>query len=426
MIALVERYVRRIVDDELDVLLGLPAVVIEGPKGVGKTATASERARSIIRLDDAAERELIAADPERLEWLDPPVLLDEWQQRPDVWDRVRRSVDDRPRPGKFLLTGSATPTERPTHSGAGRIVRLRMRPLSLAERQVDRPTVSLGRLLAAAPSTIHGTTNVDLAAYATEIVASGFPAIRPLAPRLRRAQLDGYIARIVDIEFAELGHRVRRPTLLNAWLTAYAAASASTASYTTILDAATPGESDKPARSTTDAYRDVLTRLWILDPLPGWTPTTNQLSRLANSPKHHLADPALAARLLAVDAQGLLSNTPTDPTPQRESLIGALFESLVTLSMRVYAQAAAATTWHLRTKNGDHEIDLIVEGPDRRVVAIEVKLAADPSPRDLRHLLWLRDHLGDRVADLIVVTAGRHAYRRPDGIAIVPAALLGP
>jgi uncharacterized protein len=107
-------------------------------------------------------------------------------------------------------------------------------------------------------------------------------------------------------------------------------------------------------------------------------------------------------------------------------LLGALFESLVTLSVRVYAQPLDATVHHLRTQNGDHEIDLIVEGSDRRVVALEVKLAADVTNKDVRHLVWLRERLGERLADAAVITTGHHAYRRPDGIAVIPASLLGP
>ena len=421
-------YDRRTVDDELDELLpDLAALAIEGPKGVGKTATATQRAASIIRLDEAAERALLIADPARLTRLTPPVLVDEWQRLPEVWDRVRRSVDDNPTGGRFLLTGSATPTERPTHSGAGRIVRVRMRPMSLAERSLAVPTVSLREMLAGEVPTIEGESPIDLPGYVEEILASGYPGIRGLGQRARTAQLDSYLARIVDAEFSDLGHRIRRPTLLRNWMAAYAAATSTTTSYNGILDAATPGESDKPSQSATSAYRDVLTQLWVLDPVPGWAPATNQLGRLAEAPKHQLADPALAARLLGVSAEGLLMNrVPVSLAPPDGTLLGSFFEALVTLSVRVYAQAIQANVLHLRRRNGDHEVDLIVESPDRQIVGLEVKLNPTPTDRDVAHLKWLRHNLGDQVADLAVITTGRHAYRRPDGIAVIPAALLGP
>jgi len=259
-----------------------------------------------------------------------------------------------------------------------------------------------------------------------EIVASGFPGLRGLSDRLARAQLDGYIDRIIDRDFDELGRQVRRPGTLRRWMQAYAAATATTTSYEKIRDAATSGHGEKPARATTQPYRDVLERLWILDPVPAWLPTRSRLARLSAPPKHHLADPALAARLLGVNAATLLHARPAGPPITREgSLLGALFESLVTLNVRVYAQAAEARTAHLRTWSGDREIDLIVER-GQHILAIEVKLGQTPEERDVRHLLWLRNELGDELADAIVVTTGQAAYRRSDGIAVIPAALLGP
>jgi uncharacterized protein len=421
-------YQRRILDDELDeLLLQLPAIAIEGPKGVGKTATAKQRAVTVLKLDEPAEASLLDADPQRLEREPTPILIDEWQRFPRSWDLVRRSIDENRAGGRFLLTGSAAPTT-PTHSGAARIVRLRLRPLSLAERGlVDRPTVSFRDLLNGSEPTVSGTATMELADYTEEVLASGFPAIRGFVGRARMLQLDSYLARIVDRDMDEAGVKVRRPTLLKGWLTAYAAASATSTAYSTILDAATPGDADKPAKATTIGYREALTRLWLLEPVPGWIPEENLLTRLAQAPKHHLADPALAARLLGATANGLLRNTVhSGRRPANGILLGALFESLVTMSVRTYAQPLDATVHHLRTQNGDHEIDLIVEGSDRRIVALEVKLAADVTTNDVRHLLWLRERIKDRLADAAVITTGHHAYRRPDGIAVIPASLLGP
>jgi predicted AAA+ superfamily ATPase len=421
------RYRRRIVDDELDELFaGLPAIALEGPKAVGKTATALRRAATVYRLDDEAERSIVQADPSRLLEGERPVLIDEWQRYPEAFDRVRRAVDDGAGAGSFLLTGSASPTDPPTHSGAGRIVRVRLRPMTLAERDVGSPTVSLIQLLQGDRGPITGRTEVNLERYVTEILASGFPGLRGLPDRVSRAQLDGYLDRIVDRDFEDLGRQVRRPGTLRRWMQAYAAATATTASYEKIRDAATSDSGEKPARATTQPYRDTLERLWILDPVPAWLPTRNRLARLSSPPKHHLADPALAARLLGVDAATLLHAQPAGPPMTREgTLLGALFESLVTLNVRVYAQAAEARTAHLRTWSGDREIDLIVER-GRKILAIEVKLGQAPDEQDLRHLRWLRNELGDELADAIVVTTGQAAYRRPDGIAVIPAALLGP
>ncbi|MGI8806842.1 MAG: ATP-binding protein [Acidimicrobiales bacterium] len=245
--------------------------------------------------------------------------------------------------------------------------------------------------------------------------------------RARRAQLDGYLDRIIDRDFAEVGQPTRTAGALRRWMTAYGAATATTASFDVIRDAATPGERDKPAKATVQAYRESLERLWILDPVPAWLPTSNHLRRLGSAPRHHLVDPALAARLLGVDAGALLDVGSVGPlTPRDGTLLGQLFESLVTLDVRVYAQAAEARIGHLRTHGGEHEVDLIVERGDHRVLAIEVKLARTVHDNDVRHLRWLHDQLGDALIDDIVVTTGGDAYRRSDGIGVVPAALLGP
>ena len=421
-------YRRRVIDDELDLLLsGLPAVALDGAKAVGKTSTMEARAKSVIQLDLKRVRQAVAADPETILLRPRPVLLDEWQKVPEVWDVVRRAVDRDRMPGQFLLTGSATPEPDATaHSGAGRITRLRMRPLALSERDVETPTVSLERLLTGRAGTIEGHTEFRLADYVDEIMASGFPGLRGLTGRLLRGELDSYLRNAVDRDIAEQGVTVRKPAVLLDWLRAYAAATAGTASYTEILNAATAGLSEKPARSTTAAYRDVLQQLWLLDPLPAWAPVGAEFTRLGQAPTHHLADPALAARLLGLTRQSLLDGAGRPLGPQQGPMLGRLFESLATLSVRVLAQGAEASVARLRTRNGDHEIDLMVTDPENRVVAIEVKLAGTVSDHDVRHLAWLQAKHGDRLIDRVVLTTGPIAHRRPDGVAVVPLALLGP
>ena len=180
------------------------------------------------------------------------------------------------------MTGSASPSDPPTHSGAGRIVRVRLRPMTLAERGVAQPTASLARLLHGEQATIAGRSQMSLTDYVDEILRSGFPGFHDLSPRLARAQLDGYLERIVDRDFDALGHQVRRPATLRRWMQAYAAATATTASFETIRDAASGERGEKPTRATTQPYRDVLERLWILDPVPAWLPTPNRLARLSS------------------------------------------------------------------------------------------------------------------------------------------------
>ena len=422
------------IDRVLDVVLNtyqplLSAVELYGAKGVGKTETASQRAASTLRLDVAADVERLRADAGILDELPGPVLIDEWSRMPESWDMVRRAVDDGAPPGRFILTGSSTvPKGAVVHSGAGRIVRLRMRPLSLAERGIEKVSVSLSDLLAG-PTEVRGKTQTRLPDYVHEIVASGFPGIRSQSEGVRRLLLNSYIDDLALREFPEQGYPVRKPQVLRAWLAAYAAATATTASYNRILEASTAGESQKPNKITTTTYRDVLAGLWVLDPLEAWLPTLNRLERLAQSPKHFLVDPGLTCRLINLSEQQLLQGNP--PTGiggilREGTLLGALFEHLSVLSVRVYAQASEAEIFHMRTQGGNHEIDMILQSQDGRILPVEVKLAQAVRDEDVRHLLWLREKLGSDCLDGMVLTTGEYAYRRSDGIAVVPLALLGP
>jgi len=421
-------YIRRILDDELDELMAaLPAIAIEGAKGVGKTETASKRSRTVRELDESPQLEALAADPARILTDEPPVLIDEWQRLPEIWDRVRRAVDSGIEPGRLLLTGSASPAQPGTHSGAGRIVSVHMRPMSLAERHPGVPRIGLGALLEGGKPDLHGTSKFDLGEYTDEILASGFPGLRHLEGRGLRAQLEGYVRRIVDRDFPELGLTPRNPMALKRWMTAYAAATSTITSWEKIRDAASDGSQGPPAKSTAIPYREVLERLWVLDPVPGWKPGRSSLGRLTLAPKHHLVDPALAASLLGATRGSLLAGESFGPgIPRDGTLLGSLFESLVTQSVRTYCQSAEARIGHLRTYAGRQEVDLIAERADGRVVAIEVKLAASVNDRDVRHIKWLRDEIGEDFLDGIVVTTGTEAYRRSDGIGVIPALLLGP
>jgi uncharacterized protein len=294
-----------------------------------------------------------------------------------------------------------------------------------AERHVETPTVSLAALLEG-NSDIDGTTQLRVAEYVEEIVASGFPAIRPLTPRVRRAELDAYLENVVHREFPEQGYPVRKPEVLRSWLAAYAAATSTTTAYTKILDAATAGLPNKPAKETTLTYRDALSSLWLLDAIPPWIPSHNHLDRLAQAPKHQLADPALAARLLGLDGPALLRADQGRTELSEGTILGALFEHLAALSVHTYAEAAEARVAHLRTRNNDHEVDLIVQRGDGRVLAIEAKLADRVTDADVKHLHWLRTRIRTDMIDALILYTGEHAYRRPDGVAVIPLALLGP
>jgi hypothetical protein len=269
---------------------------------------------------------------------------------------------------------------------------------------------------------------LGLGDYTTLILSSGLPGLQGLPVRALRTQLDGYLERIVDRDLREAGFGVRRPETVRAWLRSYAAATSTTASWETIRDAATPGTGDKPAKTTTLPYIETLSALRILDELSAWLPGHNHLNRLTKGSKHHLADPALAARLVGVGCDQLLAGEAGEVTiPRDGAFLGALFESLATLTVRVFAQTADAKVLHLRTQDGRHEVDLIVERDDGKVLALECKLSATVDHNDTKHLRWLADKIGDQLIGAAVLTTGSRAYRRPtDSVAVIPLGLLGP
>jgi len=313
-----------------------------------------------------------------------------------------------------------------------------MRPLAISERLTEatlsptaRDTVSIRALLTSKPSALRGASPWTLSDYAREIIRSGFPGIRQLDPVLRRAQLDGYVHHLTTRDVQEANGAAANPAAVQRWLLAFAAATATTTSLEKLRDIATARDGGLSAKTTALRYRDALERLFIYDPLPAWQPGGTALSRLGGAPKIHLVDPALSAHLLGIDEEALMDGVTTPlvdaiPSVRDGGLFGALFESLVTLSMRTYAQAADVQFRYLRTHGGGHEVDGILVRRDQKCVAFEVKLAGTIDDRDVRHLHWLKDQLGDQLLDAIVISTGPAAYRRGDGIGVVPAALLVP
>lgn len=261
-----EGYLPRYLDATLeDLLTHFRAVAIDGPKAVGKTETMLRHVDRTLRVDDVDTRRLIEAQGTAM-WRDTArVGIDEWQYYPPLWDSVRREVDDKA-PTQFILTGSASPSpDYDTHSGSGRIISNRMRPLSLAERAGTTPTISLVDIFDGT-ARIEGSCDLTIEDYARQICASGFPDINPLPERHRRVALASYAQRIIDRDIADMGATVRSPASLRAWLGAYAAATATTSTYDTIMAAATPAQGDKPARATFERYRELLDKIWVSTP----------------------------------------------------------------------------------------------------------------------------------------------------------------
>ncbi|RAN76442.1 hypothetical protein B5P43_22805 [Bacillus sp. SRB_336] len=286
------------------------------------------------------------------------------------------------------------------------------------------PTVRVRDLLSVNTPDIHGSSDVELRDYVREIVASGFPQARQMSDRARGVWLDDYIERVITHDFTEQGHRIRRPELLRGWLRGYASATVSATTFAKIGASLDPGEPPGPTKKTSIAYRDVLSSLYLLDQVDAWSPSQKLLARAALAPKHFFADPPLSARLLNLNEVKLMSAAEPRTNNGDRTRLGDFFEALVALSLQTYAAANDAQVSHFRDHDGRREIDFIIHRGHAEAVGFEVKLKSSITDHDVRHLLWLKESLPEQIVDLVVINTGAHAYRRHDGVAVIPLALL--
>lgn len=414
-------YVPRIIDSELrDDLAVMGAVLVEGPKAVGKTATASQLARTIYRLDtDDEVRALIDTDARRVFNAPGPILLDEWQELPTVWNLVRRAVDDQASPGRFILTGSATPRDDTRmHSGAGRIARLRMRPMSLSETGHSSGEVSVRALLnGEVPDASPSTLSVD--ALLERMVVGGWPATGEWNERQASRWMQNYLTNVAEVDLPALGPR-RRPDNIARLLAALGRA-VGTPLNRRDLEREVGGDNGPIASETLTHYLSALERLMLVEPLPAWKPHMRSRVQSRVSSVHHFVDPAVGLAALRVSASGLGDDL---------RAAGLHFESLVLRDLRVYSQDLGATLSSWRDTRSGREVDVILELPDGGWAAIEIKLgeaATDAAADSLTAFARSVDTSVHRAPSaLIVINAGRFAYRRPDGVVVVPIGLLGP
>ena len=414
-------YRPRVVDAELQDLMGfMGAVLIDGPKAVGKTATASQLARTIFRMEvDRAARAALETYPDQLFASPTPILFDEWQDTPDIWNLVRRAVDDHSDKGLYLLTGSSRPRDNARlHSGAGRIARLRMRPMSLFESGHSTGAVSLAAILdGAEPSGAPAPLSIpDLI---ERIVVGGWPETIDLPERAARAWVAAYNRNVVEVDVPALGPR-RNPGNLTRLL-ASLGRGVGTPLRRSAVTIEVGGQNGPIDDKTLTNYLDALDRLMLTEPLPAWQPHMRSRTRLRTTPVHHFVDPSIGVAALGVGTAELLADL---------EAAGFHFESLGLRDLRVYSQALGATLSCWRDTQLNQEIDAILELPNGRWAGFEFKLGeaqADAAAESLLHMASKVDKArhGEPAA-LVVVTGGRFAYRRPDGILVVPITSLGP
>lgn len=396
------------------------AVVIEGPKGCGKTATARQVAASEVLFDvDANARQAVAIDPALVLDGPTPRLLDEWQIEPAIWNHVRRAVDDRLDPGQFILTGSAVPPDDITrHTGAGRITRLRMRPMSLFETGRGTGRISLSDLLAGvvSPSTDPGLTVGDLT---EEIALGGWPGLRGRSVADGLLAVRDYLDEIARVDVSRVEASNRDPARVARLLASLARNIATYAAAATL--AKDTGGADGPLKDdTAREYLDALERLMIVEDQPAWAPHLRSKHRLRTAPKRQFVDPSLAVAALRATPDRLLADL---------NLLGFLFESLVVRDLRIYAQAADAHVSQYRDSGG-LEVDAIVEAGDGRWMAFEVKLGQgriDAAATSLKRFAERIDTASCGSPALLgVIVATGYGYRREDGVAVIPIGALGP
>lgn len=416
-----QEYRARVVDKELHARMdAMGAVLIDGPKAVGKTVTASQVARTVVRLDlDRAARSALETYPEQLFSAQTPILFDEWQETPDIWNLVRRAVDDHEGKGLYLLTGSARPRdETRMHSGAGRIGRLRMRPMSLFESGHSSGEISLTALLGGEDPR-GAALPLDVPQLIERIVVGGWPDLLEQTEASARIWLDDYVRTVAEIDVPGLGLR-RNPGNITRLFASLGRLAASPVNRSAM--AADVGGADGAiATETMTNYLHALERLMLIESLPAWRPHMRSRTRLRTTAVHHFVDPSLGLAAMGAGSRELLGDL---------EAAGLQFESMVLRDLRIYTQGARATWSSWRDTQTGHEVDAIVELPDGRWAAVEIKLgeaAVDAAAQSLRAFAQRVDteRRGGPVA-LIVVTGGRYAYRRRDGVQVVPITALGP
>lgn len=417
-------YRARVVDAELcDRLASIGAVLIDGPKGCGKTETALQRAKSSVRFDtDPNARALLGLNSDELFDQETPILFDEWQRAPEIWDHVRRHVDDLRRRGLYILTGSATPKdERELHSGAGRIGTLRMRPMSLFESGYSTGEVSLAALLRGEEQKAKRTA-MTVPGLMERIVIGGWPALLDQSERSARRWLGDYLTQIVEIDIPALGTGKRTPDRLRRALVSLGR-SVGTAIKVTALGADIAGDDHRtPAKETVNSYLDALDRLKLTENSPAWKPHMRSRTELREAPVRYFVDPSLGTSALNVGSRDLLADL---------EAAGFHFEAMVVRDIRVYAQPLGGAVYSWRESHGRKEVDAIVDTPDGWA-AFEVKLTGDQDviDRAAKNLLDFAANVDAAKhggpSALVVVTATGGGGRRADGVRVVPISALGP
>lgn len=420
-------YKPRVIDEEMETYLSaFGAVCVEGPKWCGKTWTASYHCKSEIYLGDPAQnfqnRRLAELSPELVLAGEAPRLIDEWQEVPPLWDAVRYKADVSGKKGQFILTGSATPNHKGIlHSGAGRIGRLRMRPMSLYESGDSFGTVSLEALCRGEIAPVFDG-EVELSRLVRLIIRGGWPGSLGLADKEAAVLPKEYLDAVIADDVYRMDGVKRDTSKMQMLLRSLARNESTTATNKLLLKDIKAADDEDIDANTVAAYLDIFKRLFLTDDQPPFSVGARSSVRIKQAAKRHLADPSLAASLLRVTPEGLMHDLET---------LGFLFEALCERDLRIYAGAFGGELYHYQDYR-NQEIDAVIELADGSWCAFEIKLGANQIDRAAENLLKIQKMMQEdskgKPPQVLCVLCGlsNAAYRRPDGVFVVPLTSLKP
>ncbi|MCE5178578.1 MAG: DUF4143 domain-containing protein [Porphyromonadaceae bacterium] len=415
-------YLPRVCDATLSKhLASSGAVLVKGCKWCGKTMTSSRASNSILYMQDADKSAsyLALADtqPSLLLKGDTPRLIDEWQMAPVLWDAVRFEVDQRQLVGQFILTGSSVPKDGVTaHTGTGRISQMLMRPMSLYESNESNGTVSLKSLFEGNVD-ISSISSLSVEDIAFAICRGGWPASVIMSKEDALDTSVNYIEAIINEDISRVDGIDKNPERVRLLLRSLARNTATMATNKTIMDDMQTNDVSITS-PTLDVYLNALRRIFVIEDQPAWSPALRSRTAIRTSSKRHFVDPSIATAVLGTNPVGILKDFNT---------FGFLFESLCTRDLRIYSDANGGNVFHYRDKY-DLEADIIVSLRDGRWAAIEVKLGHNQIEEAARNLLKLKEKINtDKMGEpsfLMVINGGEYAYKRSDGVLIVPIGCL--
>ena len=421
-----KKYRNRVVDSILqEKLEGKGAVLIEGPKWCGKTTTAEQIAKSVLYMDDPQSKEqnvnMAALNPKRLLKGDTPRLIDEWQIAPKLWDAIRFEVDHRDDLGQFVLTGSAVPpdTKEITHSGTGRFSWLMMRPMSLYESGESTGEVSLSRLFEG-KGEVDGESKLDLERIAFLICRGGWPRSIDMRDKIALNQAIDYYDAIVHSDINRADGVEKNPERVKRLMRSLARNQGQQIANTAIAADIAVNDESTINQETVAGYISALKKIFVVEDMPAWNPNLRSKSAIRTSDTRYFVDASIAAAALGIGPNDLINDLNT---------MGFLFETMCVRDLRVYAEALGGSIYHFRNKAG-LECDAVVHLRNGSYGLIEIKLGGEKLIREgVETLTSLTESIDtskmkEPAFRMILTAADQYAYRREDGICIVPVGCL--